>query len=188
MQIPVLVTFRNMDRSDAIEAEIGERVARLEKFFDRISSCDVIVEAPHRHQKKGKHYVVRVRLVLPGQEILVDRDPKDSRDRSDIRIAIRDAFAAAQRRLQDYVRRRRGDVKVHEAPPHGRVVRLFPEDGYGFIEATDGREIYFHRNSVVNDGFATLEVGSEVRFVESEGEKGPQASTVVPVGKHHVVG
>jgi cold shock CspA family protein/ribosome-associated translation inhibitor RaiA len=188
MQVPFQVTFRNMDRSRAVEAEVAERVARLERFSDRITSCDVVVEAPHRQHKKGKHYLVRVRLVLPGREIVVGRDPKDKQGRADIRIAVRDAFAAAQRRLQDHVRRRRGDVKAHERPPHGRVVRLFPEDGYGFIESADGREIYFHRNSVVNEGFPDIEVGTEVRFVEAAGEKGPQASTVVPAGKHHVVG
>jgi len=75
-------------------------------------------------------------------------------------------------------------VKAHATPPHGRVIRLFPDQGYGFIAAPDGRELYFHRNSVLSGGFEKLEVGSEVSYAEEEGEKGPQASTVKPVGRH----
>ena len=71
-----------------------------------------------------------------------------------------------------------GQVKRHEAAPQGRVARLFPEEGYGFIESVDGREIYFHRNAVVNGGFERLAVGAAVRFAEASGDKGPQASTV----------
>jgi cold shock CspA family protein len=84
----------------------------------------------------------------------------------------------------------RQDVKTHEAPLHGKVLRLFPYEGYGFIDMSDGREVYFHRNSVVEGSFDELEEGAEVRVVvaEKEGEQGPQASTVKPVGKHHVVG
>jgi len=70
------------------------------------------------------------------------------------------------------------------------VVRLFPDDGYGFIETADGQEVYFHRNSVVEGDFAKLAVDSEVRveIAYGESEKGPQATTVRPVGKHHIVG
>jgi cold shock CspA family protein len=105
-------------------------------------------------------------------------------------VAVRDAFDAVRRQLEDHVRRRRGDVKTHDAPSHGRVASLFAERDYGFIEASDGSEVYFHRNSVVGGGFDKLAVGDEVRFSfhAEEGEKGPQASTVVAVGKHHASG
>ncbi len=104
-------------------------------------------------------------------------------------MAIRDAFNAAGRQIEDYVRRARGDVKSHEAAPHGRVKLLFSGESYGLIEASDGQDIYFHANSVTDGDFNRLNVGDEVRFVAQEGEseKGPQASTVTPVGKHHVV-
>jgi cold shock CspA family protein len=74
-------------------------------------------------------------------------------------------------------------------PLHGKVVRLFPYEGYGFVAASDGREIYFHKNSVVRQGFDKLAEGSEVRLVvaEKESAEGPQASTVELVGKHHYV-
>ena len=98
------------------------------------------------------------------------------------------SFDAARRLLEDYVRERRGDVKLHAVPDHGRVARLIAEQDYGFITTPDGSEIYFHRNSVANGGFDKLEVGDEVRFVvqEAESPRGPQASTVVPLGKHHL--
>jgi len=83
------------------------------------------------------------------------------------------------------VRRRRGFVKTHEAASHGRVRKLFPDEGYGILETSDGREIYFHRHSVLHDGFDRLEVGTEVTFVAEEGKKGPQASTVKAVATHH---
>ena len=84
--------------------------------------------------------------------------------------------------------RRRGDVKMHAVPDHGRIARLLPEQNCGFILSADGNEIYFHRNSVTNGGFEKLAVGDEVRFVaqDSESAEGPQASTVVPLGKHHL--
>lgn len=104
--------------------------------------------------------------------------------KTNILLAIRDAFDAARRKLQDYARRERGVVKVHEGSPHGRVSKVFPEEGFGFLETHDGREIYFHEHSVLESGFAGLKVGTEVHFVEEAGEKGPQASTVMPV-KHH---
>ncbi len=81
-------------------------------------------------------------------------------------------------------------MKSHETPNHGRVVKLFPEEGYGFIETASGEEVYFHRNSVVNEHFGKLKEGDEVRveFAVDESEKGPQATTVKPIGKHHLVG
>lgn len=187
MKQPLQVTFRHMDPSPAIEASIHERAARLDRIHDRITSCHVIVEAPHRRHTKGRLYTIRVDLTVPGGEIVVNHEAHDKHAHEDVYVAIRDSFNAAQRRLKDHARRKRGDVKSHEAPPHGRIVRLFPAQDYGFIAAADGREIYFHRNAVVDGSFDALEVGAEVRFAETRGDEGPQASTVHPVGKHHIV-
>ena len=189
MQIPLQITFRDIDQSDAVEARIRERAAQLEKFYDRITSCRVMVEAPHNSRNKGRLYHIRVDITVPGGEIVVRREPKAHHAHEDVYVAIRDAFKAAQRQLQDYVRRNRGEIKAHEAPPHGRVAKLFAHQGYGFIETADGNEIYFHRNSVTNGAFDQLEVGSEVRYVAAEGEsdKGPQTSTVHLIGKHHII-
>jgi ribosomal subunit interface protein len=189
MQIPVQLSFRGIAHSDAVEASIRERAEKLEQFYDRITSCRVVVETPHAHHRKGRLYHVRIDLTVPGREIVVGRDPAAHHAHEDVHVAIRDAFDAARRQLQDHVRKDRGDVKSHEAPRHGRVSKLFVRDGYGIIETPDGREIYFHRNSVVDDAFDRLETGHEVRFVavEGESEKGPQATTVHLIGKHHIV-
>lgn len=178
MQLPLKITVRNIDLSEPAKEDIRKKAASLDGYYDRIVRCRVTVDAPHRHQHKGVLYEVRINITVPDAELVVRREFNE-----DLYVAIRDAFDAARRRLEDFARRQRGEVKRHETPPHGRVVQLFSEEGYGFLEASDGREIYFHRNSVLNGGFKQLQVGSEVRFSEEEGEKGPQASTVALVGR-----
>jgi cold shock CspA family protein/ribosome-associated translation inhibitor RaiA len=187
MQLPLQITFRGMDASDTIEGQIRQRADELERFYDRITACRVVVESAHRHHRKGRIYHVRVELTVPGGEIVVKRDPPEHHAHEEMHVAIRDAFDAARRQLEDHVRRDRGQTKAHELPDHGKIARLFPEQGYGFITAADGAEIYMHRNSVLDDGFDRLRVGDEVRYVvhPGEGEKGPQASTVIAIGKHH---
>ncbi len=188
MDTPLQVSFRNMDRSEAVEARVREKATKLEQYFDHITSCRVVVEAPERRHHQGNLFRIRIELGLPGKELVVSRHPKDKHAHEDVYVAIRDAFDAARRQLEDYARKTSGRVKFHEVPLHGKVLRLFPAEGYGFVDASDGREIYFHRNSVPGDGFDKLEVGRDVRLVVAEGEsaEGPQASTVIPLGKHHL--
>ena len=188
MQLPLQITFRHMESSDAVTARIRERAGELERFFDRIISCRVVVECRHPRRQQGNLFRVRIDLKVPGREITVGRDHAAHKAHEDIYVAIRDAFDAARRVLEDHVRERRGEVKLHAVPEHGRIARLLPERDGGFILTSDGNEIYFHRNSVANSGFDKLAVGDEVRFVaqHSESAVGPQASTVVPVGKHHL--
>jgi cold shock CspA family protein len=142
---------------------------------------------PHHHSGSGQLYSVRIALNVPGKDIHVGHTGPQNHAHEDVNVAIRDAFDAAIRLLEDHVRTMRGDVKTHIAPTHGKVARLL--DGYGFIETSAGEDIYFHRNSVTGGGFDKLEPGSEVRVViaEKEGEHGPQASAVTPIGKHHIV-
>lgn len=121
------------------------------------------------------------------RELVVSRDPARDERRRDVRVAVTDAFHAMRRQLEDHSREIRGDVKEHDAPPHGRVIALKRGEGYGFLESSDGRSVYFHENAVAEDGFADLSVGQEVRFSEEEGIEGPQAAAVWPVGKHHPV-
>jgi cold shock CspA family protein/ribosome-associated translation inhibitor RaiA len=185
MQLPLQVSFRHMEHSEAIEALVREKATHLDTFADHIMSCRVVVEPAGKHHQHGNLYEVRIDLTVPDEEIAVTREPSQHTEYRDIHVALRDAFDSARRKLEDYVRRRRGFVKAHDLAPHGRVVRLFPEEGYGFLETPDGREVYFHRHSVLDEGFDRLEVGTEVAFVEEAGKKGPQASTVRPVGRHH---
>ena len=188
MRLPLQVTFRNMQRSEAVEADVREKAAKLDTFYDGVMSCQVVVEAHHKHHHKGNLYHVRIDLTVPGNELLVTREPKDHRAHEDVYVAVRDAFDAARRQLEDYVRRRRGRVKKHDTPLHGRVTELYPMEDYGRIQTPDGRDIYFHRNSVLGAEFDKLEIGTEVRCDEESGDHGPQATTVHVVGKHHIVG
>ena len=196
MILPVQITFRNIAPAEQTREEIRARARKLETFYSPITSCRVLVEAPGRHRQRGFLFHVRIDLTVPEGEIVVKRVPTlyprgrdlgDERgrkgmetrsDRKHLQVAIREAFDAARRRLQDHARRRRADVKAHEPTPQARVAKLFPVEGYGYIETPDGREIYFHANSVIDQRFKNLKLGSKVSFVEEAGEKGPQASTV----------
>jgi ribosomal subunit interface protein len=188
MQLPLQITFRDLPPSAGVEAHIRKKAARLERFSDHIMGCRVVVETPHRHRHQGKLYNVRVDVTVPGGELVASRTPAEEHAHEDVYVAVRDAFDAAARQVEDYVRRHRGQTKFHLPPAHGHVVRLLPEESYGIIRTSDEREVYFHRNSVLDGGFDSLAIGDEVRFAEEAGEKGPQASTVHPVGKHHPVG
>jgi len=187
METEPKIVFEHLDPSDALRQRILDEIAHLEEFCGRITACRVVLAAPEKHKHKGNLYQVRIHLVLPGGgEVAVRPSTARHQWSQDALVAIRNAFDAARRQLEDEVRRRRGDVKIHEAQDHGTVARIFHDGGYGFITAADGQEIYFHHNSVVGDRFAELKPGAAVRFVASQGEKGTQASTVHIIGKHHV--
>jgi ribosomal subunit interface protein len=189
MQIPMKLVFRGMEPSPAIEDRVRERAMRLERFHDRITGCDVAVEAPHRHQHKGRLYVVRLQIRVPGRDIAINRAGPHDHAHEDPYVALRDAFDAAERKLEDTERRRDHRAKAREVPLHGKVVRIFHQEGYGFVETSDGLEVYFHENCVVDASFAELQIGDEVRLeqAENESEKGPQATMLRQIGKHHLV-
>jgi ribosomal subunit interface protein len=179
---PLQITFKGLEPSDALKEAVEARADKLETFYDKIESCRVVIEAPHHHHRKGNLYHVKVRLTVPGEEIVVSRESSRHAPHEDAYLAINDAFKETKRRLEDYVRRRRGQVKEHVGPPHAVVARIFPEEGYGFLRTPRGDEIYFHANSVLGGAFDKLEVGTEVRYAEEKGDKGPQASSVSVVG------
>lgn len=186
MKLPLQITFRDIEHSDAMESDIRRKAAKLDEFCDVIMGCRVAVEARSRHRRKGNIYHVRIDLTVPDSEIVVNRNHDLHHSHVDAYIAIRDAFDNAQRQLQEYNRRRQQHVKTHEIPLHGHIMLLLQKEGYGKIQTSDGREVYFHRNSVLNIPFEELTTGVEVRFNEEQGEHGPQASTVKVIGKHHV--
>ena len=175
------ISFRNMESSPSVEAQVRRRAEELEQFSDRITACRVTLEATHRRHRQGTIYRVSVDLAVPGGKVVVNREPGEDHAHEDMHVAIRDAFDAARRRLQDHMRRMDGTIKQHEAPSVGRITQLFAERNYGFLAAETGEEVYVHRNSVVGGGFDKLKVGDRVRYVidPEEGEKGAQASTVV---------
>ena len=184
MQRPLQITFRNMKTSEAVEARIRQNVERLEKSCDNLLSCRVVIEAPHAHHQKGGLYHTRIDITLPDETIVVNREPDLHKGSTDVYVSIRDAFAAAGRQLQKQSKRRQGEVKAHEAVPQGRISELYPEMDYGRIITAAGDDIYFHRNSILNADFDTLQVGTKVSFVEEQGDEGPQASSVRVVVTH----
>lgn len=187
MELPLQISFRNMNSSEAVEASIRKWAAKLERAYDTIISCRVVVEAPPKHKRRGGYFHTRIDITLPGAELAVNREPDPHHSYTDVYVSIRDAFKNAQRQVEEYVKRRQGQVKTHETPSCGRIKALFPEEDYGRIEMPDGADIYFHRNSIINADFDKLEIGVEVRFVEQEGVEGPQASSVRVLGKHRVM-
>lgn len=184
MQLPLQVSFRHMEHSEEIEKLVRAKAAKLDEFSDHIMRCRVVVEPKGKHHLHGNLYEVHIDLTVPGEEIAVTHEPTQHTEYRDVHMALRDAFDSAGRLLEDYVRRKRHDVKTLETTPHAKVCKLVPEEDYGFLKTPDGREIYFHKNSVLHDGFDRLEIGTEVAFVEEAGNKGPQASTVRTVGRH----
>jgi ribosomal subunit interface protein len=173
MKIMPQITLKNVPHSAAVEAKISDKLKKLDQYSDRIMSCRVTVEESQRRQHQGKLFSVHIDLTVPGRELVVNRIENE-----DLYVAIRDAFDAAKRQLEEHMRKRRGDVKTHLEMPRGKVVKIFPFDGYGFIVTNDGREIYFHRNSVIDPSFDRLEEGAEVAFLEEQGKEGPQAVRV----------
>lgn len=169
----IQITSRGIELSKLQKEEISGKIDRLGKYYERIMRCRVVVEAPHRHKHEGRQFRVCIEMRVPGEDIIVKRQLNE-----DLDIALRDAFDAARREIEDYVRRQRGAVKYHEEPPQGRITSLFLDKDYGFLTTLDGREIYFHKNSVINRDFSQLKTGMRVRFAEEEGDKGPQASSV----------
>lgn len=199
MTLPIQITFRNIEPSERIEAVVRKEAAKLEKFYSGIMSCRVALEVPEHRRRYGGLYRVRIDLGVPGGELVIKNEPNLHRSlqaeeqpktakqleintpHKHVQVAIRDAFRLARRQLEEYARRQRRDVKTHESE-RARVVELFPRKGYGFLETADGRQLYFHKNSVLGGTFGRIKVGATVAFAEEQGDQGPQASTVRMVG------
>jgi cold shock CspA family protein len=145
--------------------------------------CHVIVDSPHQHHHQGGLFKVVIDVTVPEAEIVTDRAHPRSHAHEDPYVALRDAFRATRRQLEDYERTHRLDVKTHVGQPRGRIAELDREGGHGRIETADGRFVYFHRNSVVDADFDELAVGVEVRFAEEAGDQGPQASSLHVIGR-----
>jgi len=185
LRLPIQITFRHMEPSAALEARVRELADHLDHLSSQIMHCHVTIEAPHRHHRQGKLYEVHIDLTVPGDEIVVSKAHGNQHSHEDPYVALRDAFRAAERQLEDFEREHRQDVKHHEAWPSGWISTLSPVEDFGRIETSDGRSVYFHRNSLVDADFDRLTTGTEVRFLEEAGERGPQASSVklVPHGE-----
>jgi cold shock CspA family protein/ribosome-associated translation inhibitor RaiA len=180
MQIPLQIVAQGLELPPDAQEKIQGYADKLETFFGRVMGCRVTVSVPNRWPQAGViMYRVRIDLTVPRGEVVVKRQPHVN-----LLDAIQDAFHVAGRRLQDYARELGPSLppEARVRPGRARVLRIFPGEGYGFLETPDGREIYFHRNSVLRGAFDRLEVGTEVRFAEEEGAQGPQASSL-EIGK-----
>ena len=178
MKLPLQVTFRGMDASSAVEEAVRRKVQHLERFYDGITSCRVVVELLQKHQHQGRPFGVLIDLTLPGHELVVNRVEDE-----DVYIALREAFDDMTRQLEDLARRQRGMEKEHPHALHGEVVRLDNEGAFGFISTPDGDEYYFSRDNLTNARFEQLSIGSPVQFIAQAGAQGPQAKRV-SMGKH----
>ncbi len=179
MKLQLQITTRDVPHSEALEAIFGKKRKSSKRFIPNIMGCRVVVEVPHKHKHQGRTFNVRLDITVPGKELVVNQAHED------VYVAVRDAFDAAKRQLEDYGRRQRGDIKAHAPVLHGRVVRLMAEEGYGFIETPDGQELYFHRENLAENNFDQLAEGSEVKFLEDIGGEGLQAKRV-SAGKRHI--
>lgn len=185
MQVPLEISYRDVPKTEDLEAEIRRNVDKLEKVCDSIISCRVSLEQPQKHQRAGRAYRVRIDLrVPPNHEVVARREAGRGDMHDSLPVVLNDAFDAASRQLRDLVERRRGEIKLHpEQQPNAFVAKLIPGEGYGFLRALNGREVYFHKNSVLHHDFDRLEIGIGVHYTEEAGEQGPQASTVRVVDK-----
>ena len=179
MQSPPNVVFRNLDPSPAIEEHIHRRIAELEKYHSGIIACNVTVIAEKQKHVTGREFKVNLFLSVPGPDIHISRSVGRSQAEEDVNLAIHEAFDAARRSLKEQERKMGGqEVKHHPPVLHGKIDRLFEGEGYGFIKADDGREVYFERDNLTVGDWDKLGVDAKVRFREENGEKGLYATNV----------
>lgn len=184
MKVQTDVTYRNLEKTDAIESLVAEKIAKLEKFCDYMSSCRVAVEKTHDRPDSGTPYRVRIDMTIPpSHELAVDRSPDVGTQYTPLETVIREAFEAARRQVVELVEKQRGEVKTHPQQEMMAIVTKLESD-HGFIKSVaSGREVYFHKNSVISDDFDRLEVGTGVAYADEMGTNGPQATTVQIVNK-----
>ena len=173
--LPVQITIRDIPFSPAIETHIRKKAEKLSQFYDRISSCRVVIELPQKHKHQGKEYNIRIDITVPGKELVSTRKHDE-----DIYVVIRDAFKAIERQLEEHSRKRHGRVKTHDELLHGHVARIMPDEGYGFIAGVDGNEYYFSVTNVHFPTFNQLMIGDAVEYTAEPMSEGCWQA-------HHVV-
>lgn len=185
MQLPIDISYRNVEKTPAIDDLIRSKAEKLEEVCDHIMGCHIAVEQTHTHPEKGSPYRVRIDLTVPpNHEVVAEKSPDTGIQYDSLQVVIRDAFEAARRQLKELTEKQQNRTKSHpEQVTAGVITKLFPEEGYGFLKAFEDQEIYFHRNSVLHNDFERLTIGTGVQFFLSQGEKGPQASTVRLINK-----
>lgn len=170
-KIPLDLTMREIPNSVAVENKIRQKSEKLAKFYNHIEFCKVVIDIIQKHKHQGKLFDARIELGVPGKRLVVSHQRNQ-----DLYVSIRDAFDAMQRQLEGYANKQRGHVKNHLMPTSGHVIRLFED--YGFIEAFDGREFYFHKNNLLLVPFETIQTGMLVHFLEAQMGESLQATHI----------
>ena len=186
MQVPLEVAFHNIDSSDWAEQEIRDRVANLEKIYDRLTSCRVRVDQRAKNNNGTIPPVVHIELGIPGRpDLVVSHEPDHllrKYQRPDLHKAINEAFRIAERRLVHLKEQRDGRTKEphHDGPNQalGQIAETDPGGEFGFLLTKEGALLYFHRNAMLSGNFDDLRRGHEVYYVEDMGDTGPVASKV----------
>lgn len=179
--LPVQVTIRDMPASPTLETNIRKRAEKLNQYYDRVMSCRVVVELQQKHKRQGKLFNVRIDVTVPGKELVVTRKMDQ-----DVYVAIRDAFNAIIRQLEEHARKRHGRVKTHNDVQHGHIARIISNEGYGFIEGIDGNEYYFSITNVSYPNFEQLVIGDAVEYVCVPFSDGWQAHHVIRERHHQI--
>lgn len=181
MTTPLEISFHNLTPSPAIEAAIEKRVAKLEKLYPRLTSVRVSVEKPHRQNRTTSPFEVHVEMNVPGRVLAVTRETKHARQRfarPTIQTSVNEAFRTAEAQLKEFKAQQRGAVKTHPAMLQGTVRRVDRRNGVGFLITNEGKEIYFHSNSLLSGEFEKLKRGDAVHYTEALGDTGPTANKV----------
>jgi ribosome-associated translation inhibitor RaiA/cold shock CspA family protein len=182
MQRPLQVTYKGLEKSEAIDGLIRGRAAALEALHPRITGCRVVVEVPHRGSENAKVPIaITVEVEVPGRALIVGKDAEERREaKQDHTAALNNAFDAVERQLERTSDRQADEVARTTAPQTGMVVRLFPEQNHGFVELDNSPELYFTRNAVTGGSFDELAVGMLVHVTRAneEGPMGPQAKSI----------
>jgi cold shock CspA family protein/ribosome-associated translation inhibitor RaiA len=179
MQRKPIITWRNVQRSEAVEAIIRKRIEAVERFCPDAIGLRVTLDAPQKPRHAARGFDVRLHLEVPGPDLDVARTVRHGHAAEDITRAVNSTFTALEKRIKETRRVVAGqEVKHHPVILHGEIVELEPELGYGFVRADDGQEVYFQKDGLVTGNWDDLELGARLRFREQDGEKGPFAVDV----------
>lgn len=171
--LPLQITLRDIPDSPALKDRIRELTDRLTHCYDRINRVQVVVEWADKNKHHGKLYNVRIDLSVPSKTFAVTHKMDE-----DVFVAVRDAFAAMSRQLEEHARKRNGHVKTHVESHHGVVSRLVPDEGFGFIDGNDGHEYYFSVTNVIYPSFDQIMIGDLVEYTPELLKQGWQAQHV----------
>lgn len=173
MQQPLQITFRDIPRSEAVEARIREKMAKLDTVYNRITACRIVVGQVQKHQHQGKLHNISIYMSVPGKELTISHHPNEN-----LYIAIQGAMDSLREQLDAYHRRLYGDTKDHGERFSGEVVRLMNDEGYGFIADDEKNEYYFNLTHLIDVKFYQLRLGDKVRFLPAVGNEGLQARRI----------